>query len=162
MSKIKEQIAALKCEIRHIRGPIKSKGDEWKETADQWIFIFDGSITSDYWCGIGHREERKGLFSMDREDYKRLKDATLTDHGLKIFVGITKPKPPKLDDLLSSLAMDSRAENESFKSWCSDFGSSDDSISALNTYRACQEAGEKLRKLGFRDLEALREHYQDY
>lgn len=158
MTSIKEKIESLKPHIKHIRTPIKVKSEDWKETADQWMFIFPLGLTFNFFSGIGHRESN----TYDKSEYQRLKNAHLTDYGLEQFIKVSKPKKPKVEDLLYSLSSDSTAEEMSFKQWAAEFGFSNDSISALQTYLACQENAEKLRKLGFDNLPALRAHFHDY
>lgn len=156
---IAAQIAALKYEVKHLRDPIKVKDDtEWKNTADAWLFIFGNGTTQEYYTGIGHRTAR-GAYN---EEYRRLKHARLSQYGLERFIGVSNPVSPTIDRLLSSLAMDSRAEEQSFADWCSDYGSDTDSRAALDTYEQCQKSGAFLRGLGFKNLDALREFYSQY
>lgn len=157
---IAEQIASLKFEVKHIRNPQKRKDDDdWQQTADQWLFVFDKGLTFDFFTGIGSRVAKHHL---DKKECDRLKYANLTQFGFEKFIEMTKPVAPKLDSLLNCLAGDSRAEDQSFEDWASDFGLTTDSRKGLEMYLESQESGKKLRQLGFRDLEALREHYQDY
>lgn len=137
MTKDEKTIENLRYEIRHIRDPLKSKSDEWRETADHWLVTFSydkGFFTVDYFTGSGHRKEKFGR-SM----------------AIK----------PNVKDVLYSLYIDSMSENENFHSWCANYGYSDDSISALNIYKECLDQSVKLRKLGLsRDyLEKLFENY---
>lgn len=159
---IAAQIAALKYEVKHLRDPIAQKDEkEWRNTADAWLFVFDNGSTQEYYTGVGHRvakwQQRDTI-----SEFNRLKKANLTDHGFKIFIEVSKPVKPTLDGLLSSLAMDSTAESQSFEDWCSDYGSDTDSRKAFETYTACQKSGKFLRGLGFKDLDALREFYSQY
>jgi len=156
---IAAQIAALKYEVKHLRDPIAQKDEnEWRNTADAWLFVFSNGSTQEYYTGIGHRTMRVAY----KAEYKRLKNANLTQYGLEQFIKVSSPTKPTIDSLLSSLAMDSRAENESFADWCSDFGYDTDSRKALETYEDCQSAGKFLRGIGFKDLESLREFYSQY
>lgn len=57
-----------------------------------------------------------------------------------------RPKCPKIADVLYTLFSDASAADYNFSDWCSEFGYSDDSISALNTYKQCLEIATALRK----------------
>lgn len=74
-----------------------------------------------------------------------------------------KPKKPKVADVLHSLIFDASAADENFYDWCANFGYSDDSIKAMNTYKACLETAQALRKHFSPDtLRQVRELLQDY
>lgn len=137
---LQKQIEDLSYEVWHIRDPVKSKSDNWSETADQWWFRFKNDMTFDFYTGVGHRNRKR-------------------DWGGNI---LTFPVKPKIDSLLASLVSDSVIAGQSFEWFCADLGMDTDSRKALETYLACQESAGKLAKLGFRDLAALQEHYQDY
>ena len=66
--------------------------------------------------------------------------------GLGCRQGLKSPRQPKVADVLYSLLSDASAEQRNFHEWCSDYGYSTDSISALNTYRACLDTAAALRK----------------
>ncbi len=138
------QIDALKYEVKHIRAPISPGSKDWQATADQWLFIFDNGITCPYYTGIGYRV----VATHDKAEFNRLKHATLTPHGLEQFLRLSKPVKPDIKGLIYSLWTDKSAENMSFKDWCADFGYDTDSRKALETYEACQQSGETLKKLG--------------
>ena len=74
-----------------------------------------------------------------------------------------KPKKPSNADILHSLIMDASACNDNFHDWCSNYGYSDDSIKAMNTYKSCLEIGTMLRKfLGADVVRQLEIQLQDY
>lgn len=74
-----------------------------------------------------------------------------------------KPKKPKVADVLHSLIMDASAADDNFHDWCANYGYSDDSIKAMNTYKACLEVAVALRKHFSPDiLRQVRELLQDY
>jgi hypothetical protein len=86
-------------------------------------------------------------------------------HATKPKYQSAEPKPiaPHAADVLQSLILDGEAVNESFLDWCANYGYSDDSIKALNTYNECCKTGEILRKFFPREaLQALRDALQDY
>jgi len=116
-----EDIELLPVEIRYI-GEVPSKwpSSSNRTTVDQWIITVTGKDGChhmfDYFTGLGRRQ------------------------------GLKSPKPPKVADILYSLLSDASAEQRNFHEWCSDYGHSLDSISALNAYRACLDTAAALRK----------------
>jgi hypothetical protein len=115
----------LTFEIKHIRNPISEESEDWKMTADQWLVTFrhkNGFFSIDYFTGSGHRK--------------------------KLRYGDSRPVTPKIEDVLFSMCLDATAGDMNFHEWCMDYGYSEDSISALNTYQACLETAVNLRKLG--------------
>jgi hypothetical protein len=94
---------------------------------------------------------------------------TLTNRGtrktmqLPYYCGLahaTKPKhssmtarpiPPTPAAVLWSLLSDATAGTMSFQDWCSDYGYSDDSLTALGTYRACCASARQLAEVFTRD-----------
>jgi hypothetical protein len=98
-----------------------TRGD-WK--CDQWrvqISSKAGFWSTDYFTGLGFRTKPDSW-------------------------GQTKPKKPAVANVLYSLTMDARAADLNFHDWCDEYGCSDDSIKALNTYKQCLEIGTMLRK----------------
>lgn len=85
----------------------------------QWLFNINGS-EFEYFTGLGH--------------------------SYKTRLGTLKPKVPKIRDVLYALAIDANCASESFKDFCSEFGYSEDSRKALETYLKCQDNGFKLRR----------------
>lgn len=73
-----------------------------------------------------------------------------------------KPKAPSLEDVISSMALDSSACNESFDDWCATFGYDTDSRKALETYLACQNSGAELRKVLGKHYNAVVESAQEW
>jgi len=116
-----EDVEHLPVETRYV-GEVPSRwtSSPNRTTVDQWaITVFDEDGTPhmfDYYTGLGRRKVRN------------------------------KPNPPKVADVLYSLLTDASAEQRNFHEWCSDYGHSLDSISALNTYRACLDTAAALRK----------------
>ena len=115
-----EDIELLPVKIRYI-GEVPSKWASPKRaTVDQWAITVTGKDGChhmfDYFTGLGRRKVRN------------------------------KPTPPLVADVLYSLLTDASAEQRNFHEWCSDYGYSTDSISALNAYRACLDIAHALRK----------------
>ena len=134
---------------------------------DKWMIILDGGrITSEYSTGTGHRVALRQYGCRERfktvmsKQYKQDKENLITVN--KRIEACSKPVAPNLDDILYSLVMDSSAIDETFEDWCADFGYDEDSIKANETYRACQKSAKTLKQLGFNDLDALRDMFQDY
>lgn len=68
-----------------------------------------------------------------------------------------KPVAPNAAEVLYSLLSDADAASMTFEEWCSEFGYSDDSLRALNTYNKCVAIDKALRKVfSGADLETLR------
>ena len=133
-----EDVEHLPVEIRYI-GEVPSRwtSSPNRTTVDQWaITVFDEDGTPhgfDYYTGLGRRKVRN------------------------------KPNPPKVADVLYSLLSDASAEQRNFHEWCSDYGHSLDSISALNTYRSCLDTAHALRKCFSNELLAeLRDLLAEY
>lgn len=73
-----------------------------------------------------------------------------------------RPVKPTIQSVMESLLLDASAADYNFSDWCDEYGYSDDSISALNTYKQCLAIATMLRKHCGRDTmqqvkEALRE-----
>ena len=132
-----EDVEHLPVKIRYV-GEVPSKWASPKvATVDQWaitVFDEDGNPHMfDYYTGLGLRKGRN------------------------------KPTPPKVADVLYSLLSDASAEQRNFHEWCSDYGYSLDSISALNTYRACLDTAHALHKcFSYELLAELRDLLAEY
>ncbi len=76
---------------------------------------------------------------------------------------LRKPQAPSAASVLHSLILDSSASEQSFESWCGDFGYDTDSRKAFSIYEACQKNAEKLDRVIPRALrEQLAELLQEY
>ena len=135
-------IEALPVTIKYV-AEVPSKWDnDKKRTVDLWhvtITSKSGFHTFDYMTGLGLRKNpaRKG------------------------FIDNSKPVKPTIADVLFCLVNDAEASDFNFADWCNHYGYSDDSIYALNTYKACLETATALRKHFDRDtLTAIRNHVQ--
>lgn len=137
-----DALEALPVKIQYV-AEVPSKWDEsTPRNVDQWRVTLSskaGFHSFDYFTGLGLRHKPKTSW------------ATPT------------PKKPKVADVLHSLIMDSSAADENFHDWCANYGYSDDSIKAMNTYKACLEIAVALRKHFSPDtLRQVRELLQDY
>lgn len=118
---------------------------------DQWTCVFtriEGRaqiVEFDYFTGLGHRKAPAGVTrAFDK-------------------VRLAKPRAPHPAGVLHSLILDSSAADQSFESWCGDFGYDTDSRKAFATYEACQQNADKLRGFFTREtLESLTSALQDY
>lgn len=129
----------------------ETKRDDW--TCDEWRVKF-GKWETSYYTGTGHRKPIKGA-PADKGSPNTL----FREQWERIYL---RPHAPKAADVLYSLVLDSSAGDASFQDWCADFGYSDDSLSALDTYRACCAIATKLRATFKPDvLAAIREAVQE-
>lgn len=124
----------------------KTKRDDWD--CFEWRVTFssvkNGFWTLPYYCGLGHVEKPK--------------------HSRRNSMSyVEKPKRPSNDDILHSLILDASAAGMNFHDWCTEYGYSDDSISALTTYKQCLDIATHLRKhLGHETLTELEKQLQDH
>lgn len=118
----------------------RTRRDEWE--CYEWRVTVSskaGTWTVPYYCGLGHATKPKHSFMP------------------------SKPIAPSVDDVLHSLILDASAANENFKDWCANYGYSDDSIGALNTYRECLNTATMLRKhFGRETIAELETQLQDH
>jgi hypothetical protein len=141
------------------------EGKPWE--CDQWRVTFrrEGHIaasvlrefSTDYFTGLGHRVYPKGWWPHF--------DKTLTRNTLAWHEQEKRKKPvaPDAAGVLHSLCMDAQAANESFSDWCDNYGYSSDSITALNTYQACEKIGREMRAFFGSDVaRQLAKLVQDY
>lgn len=136
-----EALEALPVKIEYV-AEVPSKWDtDTPRTVDQWRVTLSskaGFHSFDYFTGLGLRHKPDSW-------------------------GKRKPRKPKVADVLHSLILDASAADENFHDWCANFGYSDDSIKAMNTYKACIEVAVALRKHFSPDtLRTVRELLQDY
>lgn len=173
----------VKFESNFIREAMASKSEGWKETADYFVCSFTtakGVYKSfDFFTGVGHRIASKkhspygfASYVVKAEEMARMginaaramypvKDIKgLQGRTMDVNQWVINPTPA---NVLYSLLSDMSACETSFNDWCSDFGYDNDSLSALNTYQACCENGEKVRALFSNEqVEQLRELLEEY
>lgn len=100
-----------------------TRDDNWK--CDQWRVELSNKLgmwSTDYFTGLGLRSKPRASWD------------------------VAKPKKPTVADVLYSLFNDANAADYNFSDWCDEFGYSDDSIKALNMYKACLDTATALRK----------------
>lgn len=160
-------------------------GLEWepgsKYPMDKWsctLHYKDKSATFSYGTGIGQRVPDVG-WKVDGYD-KWHHVGGKTAHGIKegLAMGALALKRrktevedeygnkrlkwevegPSLGDVLRSYLDEAGACETTFDDWCSNYGVSNDSISQLNTYLACQRSGMRLiQLLGYDVIKELRD-----
>lgn len=142
------------------------KRESWE--CDAWSFVVEKPdlgihVSFDYYTGLGHRviDDRDYRQVMERYGGRLYRDengilrrtplegraARILSHELE---RAAKPHAPHITSLLHAMLLDSQACDQSFASWCSDFGYNYDSRKAFDIYTACQENGDKLKKIVFR------------
>ena len=128
----------------------QTRDDNWE--CDGWRFTIKGR-SFDYFTGTGHREKVRGFAAI------KYPGATHVRGHWEVF----HPVKPPIAGLLHSLILDSEAAEQTFNSWCSEFGYDTDSRKALATYEACQKDFDKLRKVfNSEQIKHIRELLQDY
>ena len=139
-----EDLERLPVRITYVGETAKDDWGRKGQTVDQWRVTITseyGFWSTDYFTGLGLRSKTP-------------------KHKPWLT---TKPVKPKVAGVLYSLLMGASAADENFHDWCANYGYDDDSIKALNTYKACLETGAALRKHLGRDVMAkARELLQDY
>ena len=134
-------------------GPAK-EGDWVHDTWRVTLSGKSGSWSTTYKTGTGHRKFPKGYRAE-----KTLRPGTLAFERQEAQ---KRAVTPAIADVVHSLILDASAADENFHDWCENYGYSDDSIKALNTYKQCLETAAALLKyLGRETLEKVREAVAD-
>jgi hypothetical protein len=110
-------IEALPVEIKLIGEMPSPWGDDKPRVVDAWRVTIGKQWVTTYYTGKGLRNKKTG-----------------------------RPTRPTVADVLHSLFSDASAADENFSDWCDNYGYSDDSIKALNMYKACTEVAKNLRQ----------------
>jgi hypothetical protein len=127
-----------------VRKPIdrNAKSDDWQKSAYHFSCIIrrgDQSLTTDYFMGHAHETIPAWI--------KRQYDNPRSSYDLEQRAKHAQPIPPKVADVVSALVRDSSACDMPFDDWCDEYGYSNDSIKARDTYDQCQRLGSKIRRL---------------
>jgi hypothetical protein len=110
-------IEALPVELTLIGEMPSPWGDDKPGFVDAWRVTIGKQWVTTYYTGTGFRNKRTG-----------------------------RPTQPTIADVMYSLFSDASAADENFSDWCDNYGYSDDSIKALNMYKACTEVAKNLRR----------------
>lgn len=92
-------------------------------------------------------------------------DTRATAEKILLHAAKVQKLAPNLPDVVSSLLMDGGAyfDRQSFGDWCADFGYSDDSIKARDTYETCWRTGRAIADhIKPTEIETLREWASQY
>ncbi len=128
----------------------QTQNDNWK--CDGWRFVIKGQ-SFEYFTGTGLREKVRGFAAAKYPGATHVRGHWEASYPVK----------PPIAGLLYSLILDGSACDESFASWCDNFGYETDSRKALATYEACQHGFDKLRKVFTgAQIERIRELLEDY
>lgn len=129
----------MKTSIKYI-GFVESK--EWSHFA--WVVEINGE-RFDYKTGIGHGTPKHGKGKGVKQTVYESEKPNKRPIG-SVDAGEYWANTPKIDDILHCLFLDSQAGNESFDEFCDNSGYSNDSLKALDAYRACMDTAKRLRK----------------
>lgn len=141
----------------------RENDDEWQ--CDEWTILFNGEAFT-FKTGLGHRVKLNHgkLTPKQREELKELKECISANFAIHEIVQrqLIAVKPTQAS-VLYCLLLDSTANDESFNTWCDNLGYDNDSIKALNIYKACCDNAEKLNKVFTREQQQkLNELLEDY
>ena len=128
------------------------KRAEWPH--DVWSVTLhhgDKTHTTEFKCGIGHRKlpagfPKKDIRSGGRGSEYYVERLGWLDDVKAAEAALTKPVAPTTADVLACLLSDASGASETFEEWCLNFGFSDDSMKAMETYRACQKTRPALQR----------------
>ena len=138
------------------------KRAEWPH--DVWSVTLhhgDKTHTTEFKCGIGHRKlpagfPKKNIRGGGRGSEYYVERLGWLDDVKAAEAALTKPVAPTTADVLACLLSDASNASETFEEWCLNFGFSDDSMKAMETYRACQKTRSALQRfLGPKLLDRL-------
>lgn len=111
-----------------------------------------------YKCGMGHIEKKPGALPMPNPPYRKGTIAYAEWEARN-----TRPKKPSNSDIMYSILTDAEAGNLSFNEWCDNYGYSNDSVKAFNTYQTCCEYAVFIRKVFTSEqVSAMQKALEDY
>lgn len=106
--------------------------------------------------------QQHALVDVSVNDAKKyLTDRVKFTKGYNARNATIEVSPPKLEDVLYSLTMDSGAVTMTFEDWCDNSGYDTDSKKAEKIFNACRDSFVLLHRLGL-NLAELQEYFQDY
>jgi hypothetical protein len=150
--------------------------DDWHKFASHWECVITNprgyTMRVEYSMGSAHRRwkpkhgiEAYGLSEHDRKrfqykpggpvPYLLLSQKTIWSE--EVIARHTEPVAPTLADVLDCLASDASGFDaaDCFATWAAEYGYSDDSIKARDTYEACGAEAKRLRALLGEEYETL-------
>lgn len=130
---------------------------EWPHFA--WNVVINGESFS-YKTGIGHAYLGKKQKPEDVPVNEYRGFLKLRDDSRSLGVVNAYAKAPSQDEVLHALLSDAECGNYSFDEFCDNLGYSNDSLKALDVYRACGEIAKKLRGCLKGDYQATKERIQ--
>jgi hypothetical protein len=138
------------------------KRDNWE--CDGWMLQLHKNNNTqmfEYYTGIGHREVSKVDAQWITREFNSGKFPRGNfKHKMEQY---TKPVAPEVCGIIHTLNLDSQALDESFPSWCDNFGYDSDSLKALNVYNQCCDTAKKYYSIVDRATrEALEVILSDY
>jgi hypothetical protein len=147
--------------VRFVSREPNGKRAEWPH--DVWSVTLhhgDKTHTTEFSCGIGHRKLQAGFPKSNiRSGYKGteyyVERLGWLDDIKVAEAGFMKPVAPSTADVLASLLSDASGVGETFEEWCSNYGYSDDSMKAMETYRACQKTRAAMQRFLGTEMERL-------
>lgn len=142
-----------------------------KNNMFHWIVTIKGEYF-DYFTGLGHamlanrgtikygmlennylslKQRPVGYIKSPELSYQNKNDL-LRVHNLKLVLWNHERievyvKVPKMRDVLWALSLDARSGNQTFESFCDEYGYNPDSRKDFNTYLSCQKICNQLMKL---------------
>ncbi len=119
-----------------------------------------------YYTGIGWISTKRPNTDEEKSEYRILPPTeirTILDNDIilrrkmndSIWGNPIWRRIPTENDVLECLKSDCEAGNYSFDDFCDNFGYSNDSLKALDTYRACMDTARKLRGFKFPENEEM-------
>ena len=123
---------------------------EWPHFS--WRVLIN-DVAFEYKTGLGHRTDfRKARFGGFNNKSEK--------PGVRVESAQCWAHIPEIDQVLHCLFMDAQCGSESFDEFCANYGYSDDSLKALDTYRDCIESGKKLRLALGKDYQTEKERIE--
>lgn len=158
-----EDLENLPIQIALVGATMRDSEDGKKWECDQWrVTVGTGKaqFITDYFTGTGHRKPRKDAPPKPKSHLPLGRKTLEQEAWEKKYL---QPVTPKKADVLHSLVLDSEADDMSFPEWCNNYGYSDDSFKAHNTYMSCCKIAKELRQVFTRaEIEKMRELLQEY
>ena len=129
----------------------ETKINDWN--CYKWLITINGE-SFEYHTGLGHATDvykKSNGYSL-RRNKKPENSITVNDKFLHV---------PQIEDVLECLISDMRYGEYSFNEFCDNLDYDNDSLKALDTYRACMTIGEKLvRVIGRAKINEIEESLQ--